>query len=65
MLSRMVSKYIFSAIIIVRLIIPMGMKETWTNVTNFRRFAEGVWLVGLDDGRTLYLPMAFTVIEER
>lgn len=64
MLSRMVSKFL-SAIIIVRLIIPMGMKETWTNVTNFRRFAEGVWLVGLDDGRTLYLPMAFTVIEER
>lgn len=63
MLSKTISKFL-SAIIIVRLIIPMGMKQTYTDVKFFSRFAEGVWLVGLKDGTSVYLPMAFTVIEE-
>lgn len=48
----------------VQMKIPAGMSRTYDNVVSF--FArDGYYVLTLDDNKTAYVPILFTVIEEK
>lgn len=56
-------KNLFLFLFIARVTIPMGQKVTYENVETF--FAQGEhYRLILADGRTVYVPTSWTVIEE-
>lgn len=59
------TKFLVS-IIVIRLIMPGGPDKMFKNVKRFILLDSGtVYCVELDNNHVLYLPSAFTIIEER
>lgn len=58
-------KNLLLLLFIARITIPMGLKVTYDNVEKVDYMSEGFnYRLKLTDGRTVYAPMMFTVIEE-
>lgn len=50
---------------IVKVNIPFGIKVTYDNVCKINLVAGGSWQLWLDNGKEVFVPSAFTIIEEK
>ena len=60
-----VFKQLLVLLFIARVTIPMGQKVTYENVEKILSISDGMYHLWLADGRDVYVPVMFTVIEEK
>lgn len=64
--QRSLIKLLFSFLFIVRVTIPMGFKGVYENVEKVEAAPSiDCYKLTLTDGRTVYAPIMFTVVEEK